>query len=155
MLFTYFYFMHRKKKRQTCSYLQLAANTLALNPQLFCQQIYKNNPLCFGSKYVFFIGAAKKNICFSELACNSIVLLLTQLMICSLRFKKDNLILKCCFEFCAFRFEAIPHPKCYLISIVDKTHHGTVIAPFCVQDRQLFQLPRRCLSNQTFFAVID
>ena len=76
MLFTYFYFMYRKKKKPGLC-LQLAPNTLALNLQLFCQQIYKNNPLCFGSKYVFFIGAAKKNSCFSELACNFIVLLLT------------------------------------------------------------------------------
>ena len=38
----------------------------------------------------------------------------------------------------AFGFEAIPHPSCYLTSIVNKTHHGTVIAPFSVQ---LLQLP--------------
>ena len=35
-----------------------------------------------------------------------------------------------CFEFCAFDFEAIPHPSCYLTSIVDKTHHGPVISSF-------------------------
>ena len=33
-----------------------------------------------------------------------------------------------CFGFCAFGFEAIPHPSCYLTSIVDKTHHGPAIA---------------------------
>ena len=32
----------------------------------------------------------------------------------------------------AFDFEAIPRPSCYLTSIVDKTHHGPVFAPFSV-----------------------
>ena len=50
-----------------------------------------------------------------------------------LRFKKDVLIL----GFCAFGFEAIPHPSCYLTSIVDKTHHGLVIASFSVRLLQL------------------
>ena len=36
------------------------------------------------------------------------------------------------FGFYAFGFEAIPHPSCYLISIVDKTHYGPVIALFSV-----------------------
>ena len=38
------------------------------------------------------------------------------LLVCSLRFKKDVLILKILlsFGFCAFGFEAIPHPSCYL-----------------------------------------
>ena len=62
-------------------------------------------------------------------------------MICSFRFKKDVLILKMllCFGFLeTFGFEAIPHPSCYLTSIVDKTHHEPVIAPFSVQLLQLF-----------------
>ena len=61
-------------------------------------------------------------------------------MICSLGFKRDALILKIllCFGFCAFDFEAMPHPSCYLTSIVEKTHHGQVIAPFSVQLPQLF-----------------
>ena len=43
-----------------------------------------------------------------------------------------------CFGFCAFGFEATPHPSCYLNSIVDETHHGLVIATFSVQLLQLF-----------------
>ena len=43
-----------------------------------------------------------------------------------------------CFEFCAFGFEAIAHPSCYLTSIVDKTHHGPVTGPFSMQLIQLF-----------------
>ena len=37
-----------------------------------------------------------------------------------------------------FGFAAIPHPSCYLTSIMDKTHHGPVIALFSVQLQQLF-----------------
>ena len=53
-------------------------------------------------------------------------------MICNLKFKKDVLILKMLLlDFAlAFGFEAIPHPSCYLTSIVDKTHHGPVVAFF-------------------------
>ena len=36
-----------------------------------------------------------------------------------------------------FGFEAMPHPSCYLTSIMDKTHHEPVIALFSVQ-LQLF-----------------
>ena len=43
-----------------------------------------------------------------------------------------------CFGFCSFGFEAIPHPSCYLTSIVDKAHHCPVIAPFSVQLLQFF-----------------
>ena len=60
-------------------------------------------------------------------------------MICSLRFKKDVLFLKMLlwFGLCAFVFEATSHNSCYLISIVDKTYHGSVIA-LSVQPLQLF-----------------
>ena len=54
-------------------------------------------------------------------------------MICSLKLKRDVVILKCCFGFCAFGFEAMLHPSYYLTSIVDKTHHGPVIALFSSQ----------------------
>ena len=37
-----------------------------------------------------------------------------------------------CFGFCAFDFEVIPHPICYLTSIVDKTYDGPVFALFSV-----------------------
>ena len=30
----------------------------------------------------------------------------------------------------AFGFEAMSHPSCYLTSIMDKTHHGPIIALF-------------------------
>ena len=60
-------------------------------------------------------------------------------MTCSLRFKKDVFILMLlCFGFCAFGFEAKPHPSCYLTLIVDQTHHWSVIAPFSVQLLQHF-----------------
>ena len=60
-------------------------------------------------------------------------------MIGCLKFNKDVLFLKMllCSGFCAFDFEAIPNSSCHLISIVDKTHHGPVIAPFSVQLPQL------------------
>ena len=62
------------------------------------------------------------------------------LMIYSLRFKKDVLILKVllCFRFCAFVFEAIPHPSCYLTSVKYKSNHGPIFAHFSVQILQLF-----------------
>ena len=50
-----------------------------------------------------------------------------------------------CFGFSAFGFETITHPSRYLTSIVDKTRHGPVIAPFSAQLLQLFQLCWRCL----------
>ena len=52
-------------------------------------------------------------------------------MICSLKLKKDGPILKMLLWICAFGFEAIPHPSCYLAFITDKTHHRPVIAFFC------------------------
>ena len=62
-------------------------------------------------------------------------------MICNLRFKKDVLFLKMllCFGFCTFGFEALPHPSYYFTSIVEKTHHGPVIALFSVQLLQFFR----------------
>ena len=48
------------------------------------------------------------------------------------------LLQKCCFGFCAFGSEAIPHPSRYLTSIMDKTRHGPVIALFSVALVQLF-----------------
>ena len=44
---------------------------------------------------------------------------------------------KSCFGFCGFGFAAIPHPNRYLTSILDKTHHGPLIASFLVNDLQL------------------
>ena len=35
-------------------------------------------------------------------------------------------------------FEAVPHPRCYLTFIVDKTYHGPVATPFSMQLLQLF-----------------
>ena len=86
---------------------------------------------------MFFHRCSYKNNCFSELAYNSCPCL--NLMISSLRFKKDVLFSKMflCFGFCAFGFEAILHSSYYLTSIVNETHHGSVIAPFSVQLVQL------------------
>ena len=39
---------------------------------------------------------------------------------------------------CAFGFEFMPYPSRYLNSILDKTHHRSVIALFSVQLQQLF-----------------
>ena len=58
---------------------------------------------------------------------------------------------KCCFGFCAFGFEAIAHPSCYLTSIIVKTRHGPVIAPFSVQLLQRVYLRRRCVLLTNFF----
>ena len=52
-------------------------------------------------------------------------------------------MLKLRFGFCAFGFEGLRRPSCYLTSIVDKTHHEPVIAPFSVQVLKLLQLRRR------------
>ena len=43
MLLTHFYLMEGKKKKPGL-YLQQAGNTLALNSQLFCQEIDKKTP---------------------------------------------------------------------------------------------------------------
>ena len=40
-----FLFYVRQKKWKTGSYLQQAGNNMALNPQVFCQQIAKKNTL--------------------------------------------------------------------------------------------------------------
>ena len=53
-----------------------------------------------------------------------------------------------CFGFCAFGFEALPYPSCYLTSTVDKTHHGPVIAPFSVQLLQFFSYTRGVLVSK-------
>ena len=45
--------------------------------------------------------------------------------------------------------EAIPHSSCYLTSIVDKTHHESVIARFSVQTSAAF------LATSEVFTVID
>ena len=50
-------------------------------------------------------------------------------MICNLKFKKDILIL--IMLLCAFGFEAIPHPSCYLTSIMDKTHGQLLLFFLC------------------------
>ena len=42
------------------------------------------------------------------------------------------------FGFCAFDFEAMAHPSCYLTSIMDKTHHGPFIALSSVHLQQFF-----------------
>ena len=54
---------------------------------------------------------------------------------------------KFCFGFCAFGFEAMPHPSCYLTSIMDKTRRKPVIA--------LLGMSKVCPFNQIFFTVID
>ena len=52
-------------------------------------------------------------------------------MICSLKFKKDVVILKMLLWILCFGFEVMRHPSCYLTFIMDKTHHGLIIALFC------------------------
>ena len=54
---------------------------------------------------------------------------------------------KFCFGFCAFGFEAMPHPSCYLTSIMDKTRHKPVIG--------LLKMLKACPFNQIFLTVID
>ena len=57
---------------------------------------------------------------------------------------------KCCCGFCAFGFEAMPHLSCYLTFIMDKTHHGLVIAFFSLQLQQLFSYVRGILVTSHF-----
>ena len=65
------------------------------------------------------------------------------LMICSLRFIKDVLILKMLFWILLLDLKLyILHPNCYLTLIMDKTHHRPVIAPFSVQLLQFFSYIR-------------
>ena len=45
------------------------------------------------------------------------------------------------FGFCAFGFEAILHPSCYLTFILDKIHHVPVIVPFSLQLLQFLATP--------------
>ena len=76
-------------------YLQEAGNTLALNPQPFCQQIYKKKNTLWENELLnmFFHRCRYKNSCFGELAHNSSVLELIQLS-ASWDSKKDVLIFK-------------------------------------------------------------
>ena len=56
MLFTHFYLMSEKQQKSGL-YLQQAGNILALNPQIFCQQIDKKTPFDkMNCSMFFFIG---------------------------------------------------------------------------------------------------
>ena len=56
MLFTHFYLMSEKQQKPGL-YLQQAGNILALNPQIFCQQIDKKTPFDkMNCSMFFFIG---------------------------------------------------------------------------------------------------
>ena len=70
--------------------------------------------------------------------CTQLQCLCANLMICSLKFKKDVLILKMLLWIVCFGFEAIPHPSCYKSSVADNTQHGLVIALFSTQLLQIF-----------------
>ena len=60
-------------------------------------------------------------------------------MIDSLRFKKNVEIVALPIASYAYTYKLyLPHPSCYLTSIVDKTQDGLVIDPFSVQLLQLF-----------------
>ena len=48
-------------------------------------------------------------------------------MICSLKFKKDVFLKNVAWDF-VLLFLVLLHPNCYFTSIMDKTHHGPVIA---------------------------
>ena len=88
-------------------------NTLASNPQVFCQQFDKKTP--FGkmnSQICFFIGVTMKIAVLVRWQCRC-----DNLMICSLMLeiqKRCFYLKKCCFGVCAVDFEAIPPPSCYL-----------------------------------------
>ena len=85
---------------------------------------------------------------------SSVLVLMWWSVACCLRFKKDVLILKCCFRFFDFGFEAIAtssNPSCCLASIVDKTHHGSVIAPFLCTFRSFFSYDRGVLVTNVLY----
>ena len=75
-------------------------------------------------------------------------------MICSLKLNKDFVILKCCCGFCAFGFEAMPHPSCYLTPIMAKTHLGPVIALFSVKLQQIFSYAGGILVTNHFSLLL-
>ena len=60
------------------------------------------------------------------------------------------------FRFRASGFEATPHPSCYLTSILNKTHHGTIGAPFLCNFCSFFSYARSVLESNTrgAFAII-
>ena len=98
---------------------------------------------------MFFHRRSYKKSCFSELAYNSSVLVLIRWSAAWNSRKK--LSLKCCSEFWAFGFEVIPHPSCYLTSVMDKIHHWPVIAFFLCNSSSFFSLRRGCPTNHPFW----
>ena len=71
-------------------------------------------------------------------------------MVFSLKFKKDVVILKMLLWILCFGFDGMPHPSCYLTSIMNKTHHEPVIALFSLQLQQLFSYLRGILVTNHF-----
>ena len=115
------FILSKEKKIEIC--LLFRASRKNFKPTTFpSTQIEKNTLWKNELLNMFFHWCSYKN---SNFIC-------ANLMIYSWRFKKDVLILKVllCFGFCAFVFEAVPHPSCYLTSIKYKTNRGPVLLIF-------------------------
>ena len=129
MLFTHFYLLQGKKNRNLSCIsskqviLELWTHNISVN------KLTKTPFAGINCQIFFFIDVAIKKLFHwvgVQLQCPC-----ANLMIFCLRFRNDVLIVLFWFGFCAIDFEDIT-------SIVDKTHHGPVIAPFLMQVLQLF-----------------
>ena len=130
-----------RNQRKPGLYFQQAKNILGLNLQLFCQKIDKNYRLvncsiCFfkgvdvlGDVLMFF----QRCRCPSWSWCPC-----TNLMIWS--FKK-TWSQKCCFKGYLDIANRNPVSSCF-VCIMDKTHHGSVIAPFLCNFCSFFDTPK-------------
>ena len=99
---------------------------------------------------MFFHRCSCKNSCFSELGVQ-LQCPCANLMIFSLRFKKDVLILKVLLSILCFLFWNYTHESYYFTFIEDKNQHGLIITLFPVQPVQLFWPRRSSTSNKLFF----
>ena len=96
MLFTHFHFT-QGQKLETWFYRQEVENILALNPQLYCQQIDKKSIYWYNQLLnMFFHRCSYKNSCFIELVFKSNV---PVLMICSFKKVLKDLALDLFFVF--------------------------------------------------------
>ena len=138
MLFTHFYlFLCQEKKQKPGLYLQQERNTLALNPQNFCQEINNKNTL-------FFYRCSYKKQLFQrvvvQLQCPCV-----NLIICSLLLeiqKRCSYLKNVTLDFVLLVL------KLYPIQVV-------ILLLFLCIFRSFFQIRRKCPSNQPFFTVTD
>ena len=131
-------FILRKEKNRNLAYISSKQVILCfgIKPITFLSTNWQKTPFCKMNFYIYFFRRCScKYSCFSELANNS----LYQTNDPQLEFQKRRYYLKTiALDFALLVFKLLPNPRCYLTSIMDKTHHGPVIALFSVQLQQLF-----------------